>query len=331
MYNYQAKLEFIDNLLSGRLSYSRKAISTRFEVHFGQPLVERTFFEYLKKLKREAAPIQKKRLGKETLYEYSRDFSLTKNPLKSKDAQKLKQILKVLNQMKGLPQIEDLRAIVMTLEQQTNLKSGDTQQILFLDHKPMSKRTDLLEPLLQHIEKKEVIEILYRPFYLSDDKPALKIYLHPYFLKEYERYWHLFGLNDTTKTIQNFPIDRIQNVSIPNGRLFVNPKVDTTNYFEHMIGVTGYDNSQIEVYKIRVHSAIAGHWKNRPLHGSQIPIQEEAKHTIFEFKLRWNYEWQNKILHYGKNVEVLEPIAFRKSIQTILKEALSLYDEPPIE
>jgi predicted DNA-binding transcriptional regulator YafY len=178
-YNKQDKKNYLRELLSPQRQYSQTEILDRFMLNFGESPSERTFYKYIEELENEGAPLQKVMKGKIMLYSYTRPYSWTKNPLKPKDAQKLHQILKLLDQMKGLPQIEDLRVIVKTLEQQANLQSGDVAPTMFLDHKPMSKGILLLGALEKHIEKKEVIEMEYRPFYLSEDKPALKMKLHP--------------------------------------------------------------------------------------------------------------------------------------------------------
>jgi predicted DNA-binding transcriptional regulator YafY len=333
MKDKRAKIFFINDMLSTGLLLSRAEISRRFEDKFEYPLLERTFYEYINALEDEEAPIQKKKVGKETFYQYDRDFSLTKNPLKTKDAQKLQQILKLLDQMKGLPQIEDLRAIVKTLEQKANLKAGETQQTILLDHRPMSSGFEWLQILQAHIEQKKVLEIHYQPFAMPNGEPVppdFKVVLHPYFLKEYQRYWHLFGWNEATKTVQNYALDRVTKVEIVPNAFFKKPLVEPANYFDDIIGVTRFEQSPLETYVIRAHKDIARYWKNRKLHASQKVTAELENHTIFEFKLRWNFEWQNLILYYGKHVTVLEPMKFRQEIQTILKEALGSYENPPI-
>jgi predicted DNA-binding transcriptional regulator YafY len=70
---------------------------------------------------------------------------------------------------------------------------------------------------------------------------------------------------------------------------------------------------------------MVGYWEHRPLHHSQKCMEETEDYSIFELQLRWNYEWQNLILNYGKNIEILEPSAFRQQIQQILQESLNRY------
>jgi predicted DNA-binding transcriptional regulator YafY len=153
------------------------------------------------------------------------------------------------------------------------------------------------------------------------------IYLHPYFLKEWQRYWYIFGWNDAEKKIRNYELDRIVSVKKASGYLFRPPEMNFNTYFDDIVGVTRIDNQPLQLYRIQVSKEIAPYWQNRPLHLSQTRVAETTEGVIFEFKLRWNYEWQNLILYYGRNVVVLEPIEFRNNIQQILKETLALYSE----
>jgi predicted DNA-binding transcriptional regulator YafY len=334
MSNQREKIEYLDSLFSTRLKYTREQLDERFKQKFGQSL-KRVFFDYLNILKEgEHAPLKKQydktKFGK-TLYFYDSEFSLTKNPLKSEDLQKVKEALTILKQVEGLPQIGDLTALIAMIEAQTNLKTVDNQPIVLLDHRPSSQGVRWIDKLCPFIEKQIVLEMVYRPF--REDKSdharlhGEKIYLHPYFLKESQRYWYLFGWNEQAKKIQNFELHRIVSIKAASGHVFRAAHMNLNTYFEDIYGVTRYEEHSVQLYRIRVSKTIAPYWKTRNLHTSQREVIEDEKGVIFEFKLRWNREWRNLILHYGKNVEVLEPIEFRMSIQQILKESLALYEK----
>jgi predicted DNA-binding transcriptional regulator YafY len=333
MSHQRKKIEYLDSLFSTGRKYTREALDERFEEEFGQPL-KRVFFDYLKILKdTEGAPLKmdhdKTKFGK-TFYFYDDAFSLTQNPLKSEDLQKIKKALTILKQVEGLSQTDELTAFIVMIESQTNLKTIDNQSIVLLDHRPSSNGIRWISKLEKFIEDKTVLEIVYRP-YPQDalDHARIqgeKVYFHPYFLKESQRYWYLFGLNQGTQTIQNYGLDRIVSVEAASGFVFRPALFPFKTYFDDVIGVTKFENHEPQLYRIRVSKTIAPYWRNRPLHASQTEVSETADHVFFKFKLRWNYEWQNLILYYGKNVEVLEPIEFRMSIQQILKESLALYE-----
>ncbi|MEY4937987.1 MAG: hypothetical protein RIS64_4346 [Bacteroidota bacterium] len=326
------KIEYLDALFSTRFKYTREQLDERFQLKFKQSL-KRIFFNYIQILKEEGAPLKteydKTKFGK-TLYFYDEVFSLTKNPLKSEHLQKVKTALTILKQVEGLPQTDELTALIAMVESQTNLKTVDNQPIVLLDHRPSSDGIRWISKLYKWIEEKTVLELVYRPYpqdALDYERiQGKKVYFHPYFLKESQRYWYLFGLNQVTQTIQNYELDRIVSVKAASGFVFCPARFPFKTYFDDVIGVTKFGNYELQLYRIRVSKAIAPYWKSRKLHASQTWGEEAENGVIFEFKLRWNYEWQNLILHYGKNVEVLEPIAFRMSIQQILKDTLALYE-----
>jgi predicted DNA-binding transcriptional regulator YafY len=333
MSNQREKIEYLDSLFSINRKYTRAELEERFEAKFNQPL-KRVFFDYLKILKEEEkAPLKrehdKTKFG-QTRYFYDAPFSLNKRLLKIEDVQKLKTALAILKQVEGFPQTGDFTALIATIESQTNLRTVDNQPIVLLDHRPSSQGIRWIDKLCQFIEKKVVLEIVYRPF--REDKldqarlQGEKVYLHPYFLKESQRYWYLFGWNEQNQKIENYELARIMSVKAASGYGFRPAQMDLSAYFDDIYGVTKFEKEEMQLYRLRVSKTIAPYWKTRCLHTSQKEVMEDEKGVIFEFKLRWNYEWQNLILHYGKNVEVLEPIGFRMSIQQILKESLALYE-----
>jgi predicted DNA-binding transcriptional regulator YafY len=334
MSSKRQKIEYLDSLFTTLRKYTREELETRFEAKFHCPM-KRVFFNYLKILKDEdKAPLvrayDKTKFGK-TLYFYDAPFSLTKNPIKPKDIETLKAASDILKQVEGLSQTGDLMAFISMIESQTKLKSIDNQPIVLLDHRPSSLGIRWTDLLYQYIKKQVVLEIAYRPFptdTLDNTRiPHKKIYLHPYFLKESQRYWYLFGWNETAKAIQNFELDRIKSVKEASGHLFRPHQLNLNTYFDDIMGVTKFEDKELQLYRIRVSKIIAPYWKTRRLHISQKEVMEDEKGIIFEFKLRYNYEWRNLILHYGKNVEILEPFDFRQEIQQILIETLSLYTD----
>jgi hypothetical protein len=201
------KIEYLDALFSTRFKYTREQLDERFQLKFKQSL-KRIFFNYIQILKEEGAPLKteydKTKFGK-TLYFYDEVFSLTKNPLKSEHLQKVKTALTILKQVEGLPQTDELTALIAMVESQTNLKTVDNQPIVLLDHRPSSDGIRWISKLYKWIEEKTVLELVYRPYpqdALDYERiQGKKVYFHPYFLKESQRYWYLFGLNQVTQTI----------------------------------------------------------------------------------------------------------------------------------
>jgi predicted DNA-binding transcriptional regulator YafY len=249
---------------------------------------------------------------------------LPHSPLTHEDTQTLKSIGSLLDVLPDLPHIQELRTIVLALEDQVALKPDEIAPTFFLEQRPAATGTKYLSDLDKHIQKKNVLNISYLPFKNPDGSPSdapIQRIIHPYFLKEYQRYWYLFGWSEDLQQVVNYALGRIQKIEIVRERSFIPSSFDPKSYFDDIIGVTKLENQVVEIYKIRVNDQIAPYWRSRPLHHSQQVLNDH----VFQFKLRWNYEWQNCILYYGKNVEVLEPKWFRDSISQILNDAAKQY------
>ncbi len=337
MTDKRTKIEFFDTLLSTRGLYTQEDIIQRFEERFNKPLSKRSFFNYIKALRGQHAPIEtrteKDDFGTKTYYFYEERFNLSNNALNRYDAAKIKSAIDVLQQFEHLPQMQDLSEVVLKLEQQMGLQAKTPVPALFFDHRPNSNGVRWLRTLHNHIVRNDVLKLSYKPFpFDADDQTrwletGFEIQVHPYFLKETKKSWHLFGLNQNKNKIENYALDRIQGIEVlPNVFYKPNTQITGQDYFNDVFGVTKFEEHLCTSYLIRVSRVLAPHWINRPLHTSQKLVEQTPQYFVFSFDLRWNYEWQNLILSYSAHVEVLEPLAFREMIKDILSEACLAYD-----
>jgi predicted DNA-binding transcriptional regulator YafY len=344
MTDKRTKIEFLDTLFATRRAYSWEEISNRFETQFQKGFSKRSFFYYLKTLKENGAPIEfrteKTEFETTTYYYYDEKFNLSNSTLNKYDTSKLKSALTTLQQFEHLPQMQDLKEVILKLEQQIDTPVSENATLLF-EHKPHSTGVHWLRALHNHIVKQEVIQLTYQPFPHDEkdltrwESTGLDIHFHPYFLKESKNLWYIFGYNATKKQIENYALDRIQSIEVaPNLFYKPNDSIDAPSFFNDIVGVTRFTEQPLEIFTIRVNPIIAPYWLNRPLHASQKLVEhtphrviERGQYFTFSFELRWNYEWQSLILSYGANVEVIEPLWFRESMKNIHVQALSLYND----
>jgi predicted DNA-binding transcriptional regulator YafY len=136
----------------------------------------------------------------------------------------------------------------------------------------------------------------------------------------------VFGYNQAKKQIENYALDRIQNIEKASHFFFKpNDVIDIPTYFDDIVGVTKYAEQPLDIFIIKVNLIIAPYWVNRPLHASQRLIEQTPQYYLFSFDLRWNYEWQSLILSYGANVEVIQPLWLRENIKNIYLDVCALY------
>jgi predicted DNA-binding transcriptional regulator YafY len=337
MTDKRTKIEFFDTLLSTRGRYTQEDIIKRYEERFNKFLSRRSFYIYIKALREQGAPLEtrteKDDFGSKTYYYYEEKFNLSQNALNRYDAAKIKSALDVLQQFEHLPQMQDLSEVVLKLEQQMGLQAKMQAPTLFFDHRPLSNGVRWLRRLHNHIVQHDVLKLIYTPFpYDADDHrrwldTGFEIQVHPYFLKETKKSWHLFGLNQNKNKIENYALDRIEGIEVlPHVFYKPNTQIKGQDYFDDIVGVTKFDEHPRLAYLIKVSRVLAPHWINRPLHTSQKLVEETPQYFVFSFDLRWNYEWQNLILSYSAHIEVLEPRRFREMIKNILSSACLAYE-----
>ena len=336
MTDKRSKIEFLDGLFGSRRAFSMEAIAQRYEATFHKPLSRRSFFYYLKVLRDSGAPLvfkqEKNDFGKETLYSYEAPFALNNRSLNELDLVKIKSALAVLQQYQELPQMQAVSDLILKMEWHLEKSQYPTKNIVFFEQKTLAKGLQWLRVIYQYVLDKMVIKMFYTPFPLDEadiqrcaDNKGVIIF-HPYFLKEYKNLWYVFGLNHHTQQVENYALDRIAQIEwMPNMFYRENVFIDSQTYFNDIVGVTKWSNFPAELFTLRVNPIIAPYWKNRPLHDSQVVLEDTPQYTTFRFNLRWNYEWQNLIVSYGAHISVLEPLWFKENISTIHQKAAALH------
>ncbi|WP_069660453.1 helix-turn-helix transcriptional regulator [Arcticibacter eurypsychrophilus] len=264
------------------------------------------------------APIEVKN-GK---YYYSdKTFSINNVSLTNKDIINVSAVVKMLKTYKGAVFFRGIESLIDRLEQKVHLnKYEKVQSIVAFENIPESSGSDIIEPLMDAIIKKQVIKITYLRFGL--DQTERNHPFHPYLLKEYRNRWYVLGMNDQYKEIQTFALDRIRNFEVlADIQYDEQHKPDPDVYFKDTIGITIFHNAKPVEIKLRFNQSKLPYIKSQPLHESQLVIAETAKYIIIRLRLTLNYELESLIMSFADEVEVLEPASLRKSIKSRIKKA----------
>lgn len=292
-------------------------------------LEKRTFHNHVKELfKHYKAPIEISYVGKEATYRYNVEgFSIK-------------------------PQfLEELNLNIKTLQdalEELKLRSGDDVNNIFIklylmgvkndlldDHRPFmafDNNIDLtgykyLEPLGDAIINKQPLKIEYKPFV----EELQQLIVHPYFLKQYNARWFLLAWSETARRIHNFALDRIVSVE-PTDEIKYQPQpnnVKFEEYFDDIVGVTNYDDREVETVRLRVRRKSYDYIKTKPLHWSQKEVRDSQtdQWADFTIKVKANYELEMLLLSYGDAIEVLEPQSLRDTIKERAIRLAALYNK----
>lgn len=270
------------------------------------------------------APIERYRDGAGHFYRYTDcTFSIENIPVDEQDLQTLREAVNLLKHIKGFSISEDMDSVVRRLENKIKSSSQGNSPIIAFENPPMASGTEYLSDLYESICQKTALKIDYQPF--KAPQPQTQV-IHPYFLKEYNNRWFLFGWNEGKERIENLPLDRMRKIAPAKTAFKNNDIFDAETYFADMIGVTRLNGGEPEALELKVAAERAPYLLSKKLHHSQ-----EVLHTYKDgslrigFKLMLNFELENLLMGFGPQVEVLKPVTLRERMKEKMEAAFKLY------
>jgi predicted DNA-binding transcriptional regulator YafY len=292
----------------------------------GEGIQKRQLYSDIKFMESEegwSVQIDKLKDGKKTYYRYSDpNFSIDKQPLNQAEIEQIRSAMQILSRFKGMPQFEWVNELSPKLEQAFLLEHNNDTIISF-DNNQYLTGIEHLGRLFHDILYKRPLCIQYKPFKSDLVKENI---IHPYYLKQYNNRWFLFGLHNDYKKIMNLALDRIIDISTEEISFVPNIDYDFNEYFEDIIGVTKLENIDVQKIVLAFDKQIAPYISSKPLHESQKTVSNSEDELIISIEVIPNYELESLILSFGDRVKVLEPAGFRALIYGRLENAVRNYN-----
>lgn len=258
--------------------------------------------------------------GRKIFFKYrERDYSINKSPLNEVEVNQINEVLLTLSRFKGMPQFEwvdEISSRLQSLSRQDDVKIIDFEQNQFL------KGLEYITPLFNAIFFKRVLEVKYLSF--KGENEIMNI-IHPYFLKQYNLRWFLFGLNEKESKISNQALDRIISIKELDYEYKPNTEIDFNEYFDDVIGVTILPKP-LELVTLLVTNDLWPYIKTKPIHGSQKQPQFTPDGVIIELELIINYEFISVLLSYGERLKILSPVSLINDVKGKLKIMVERYN-----
>lgn len=285
----------------------------------------RQVFEDIKFMESEqgwSVPLERFKDGKQVFYRYDdKSFSIKNQPVNESEANQLKETLSILTRFKGMPQFEWMEELLVRVESAFKLK-GSNGVIVGFEQNPYLKGLHYFTEIFNAIHYKKVLKIKYQGF---KQAKASKIILHPYYLKQYNSRWFLFGHNESVNTISNLALDRIADLQELSKKYISNTRINFEEYFEDVVGVTVLENQPAQRILLKVSSSIWPYIQSKPLHGSQKIISKKQESVVIELLVQVNYELTTQLFSYGEGIEILEPDALKTNIKAKAEALLNNY------
>lgn len=293
----------------------------------GSKVERRQLFDDIKFMESEAGfsiPLERIRQGKKVYYRYSEtDFSIKNQKISDDEIETINSALMVLLRFRGIPQFEWVNEIFPKL--QSAFQDKEPTEVISFDQNEYLVGLDNLPILYKSITNKSALNIEYQSF--KESEPKLLI-IHPYYLKQFNKRWFLFGLNNKDNLIYNLPLDRIKSISQSSEKYIENTTLEFKEYFEDIVGVSfAPDEKQVKI-QLKAHKDVAPYILTKPLHGSQKSKKNNTNETIIEIEVIPNIELKQLLLSYGDGIEVISPESFRDQMKKEIDNMNRIYQNP---
>lgn len=294
--------------------------------NFTANVSRRQIFDDIRFMESEAGwsiPLERIKDGRKPYYRYSDpNFTINEQPLTDEEAQQLKTMIITLSRFRGFPSNAWVEELISNLEWRFNLK-GKNENIVSFEQNLNLKGLDKLGGILDATSNHQVLKLLYHNY--KNGGRDIFFVLHPYYVKQYNNRWFLFGLNNEYNTISTIALDRIVEMEIVDNIPFIiNEHVDFEHYFDDVVGVTiPKDDIAKEQIVLKFSKRRFPYITSKPIHHSQKTESEDE--CIISIEVRPNRELDAQILSYGSDVEVLESAAYRAHISKIIEENYKKY------
>lgn len=284
-----------------------------------------TFYEDLKAIEYDlfSAEIERFKEGRTTYLRYSDpNFSISKQPLNEAEIGQLKAAIQVLARFSGNPQFEWVHEMIPMLE--SKLKLGKVEKpVMSFENNPDYPGIAFITPIFNAIVHKRVLKFNYKDF---KSELAYDFLLHPYFLRQYNGRWYIYGYNENQGRIENRALDRVKDLMEVDME-YRDDDRDWEDYFSDFIGVTRHEDEPIEV---RIHindNQQASYIQTNPLHQTQKPIREVVGGFETSIKVIPNFELEKLLLSFGEKIKVLGPNSIKKKLAERLRNASLQYNK----
>jgi predicted DNA-binding transcriptional regulator YafY len=279
--------------------------------------------KYMKSERGFNAPIDSKVIdGKKHAYFYSDpNFSINNMPINETEVLQFKNALTLLSRFEGSPGFEWISEVSVILKDSFGLKTNNEKVISFernLDY----TGENYISQLFNAIVNKRVLSIEYEPF--GQERSA--IHFHPYFLKQYNNRWFVFGLNEENNIATwNLALDRIKSLEEIH-KSYRQNETDWDFHFSSIYGVSKpFDKNEEEIHLL-FSKRQAPYIITKPIHETQKHYEVEEG-LLVKIKVVPNFELEQLILSFGDGVKVVSPIHLREKIFSRIQNSLNQYLE----
>lgn len=266
------------------------------------------------------APIKRVYEGKRCYYVYEEEnFSINKKDLSEAELETIDEALVMLNRFKGVEGFDWVDEFVTNFEDKLGRKKNEVPVIGYQKN-PFLKGIENLSVIYNYIVNQQVLKITYEHFV----KGKMVHVVHPYYLKEYNNRWFLFGITEQKRDfLISLPLDRMVDIEPMHIEYIPNKNFNFEEYFEDVIGVSVPMSGTPDKVVLKFEKSRFPYVETKPLHPSQRIIDKDE--CIVQIEVHQNSELNSLIFSFGDQVEVLAPDSLRNQFKAKINKLSEKY------
>ena len=179
-----------------------------------------------------------------------------------------------------------------------------------------------LSIIIQAMREQKVLKMQYMSF---DRTVSTHHELLPYAIKLFRLRWYVVGKVKDKNGIMIYAMDRILNIEQTEEKFKYPKDFNIHVYYRDSFGIIIDNNLKSERIRLKVMNNQAKYFRSLPLHLSQKEVETTPDYSIFEYRLKPTYDFEQEILSHREDVEVLEPASLRENIKECIMRMAKIY------
>ena len=179
-----------------------------------------------------------------------------------------------------------------------------------------------LSTIIRAIREQRVLNIHYHSY---GRKVPTQHDLMPYAIKLFRLRWYVLGKVKDRDGIMVYAMDRITHLNITDEKFKYPKHFNIHDYYRDSFCIIIDADLVCERILLKVMNNQTNYFRSLPLHASQKEIETNSEYSIFEYRLKPTYDFEQEILSHREDVEVLEPASLRETIKESIMKMARIY------
>ena len=172
-----------------------------------------------------------------------------------------------------------------------------------------------LQTIIEAMKENKVLNITYHSYWKDEEN---NFDVQPYCVKLFRQRWYMVARSTYSYYHQQGPriyaLDRIEELQQTEETFKMPKDWSAEKYFEGCFGIIADHSMAIQRVKLKVSAGQANYIRDLKLHESQRETERNDEYSIFTYRLRPAFDFQQELLWNGEDMEVLEPEWLRREM-----------------